>query len=108
MGMGLGTAICRLVPMDIEVGDHAARHKLAGDKIARQRDAVSLVHLPWNRKLDIAGKLRVLANLACLNGIPQGLTVSETFGRTLGQHDLGMNDTGLVGEVMVAAKAVIG
>ena len=83
MGMGLGTAIGGLVPMDIEVGNHAARHKLAGDKIARQRDAVSLVHLPWNRKLDIARKLRVLANLARLDGIPQGFAVSQTFRRTL-------------------------
>ena len=94
--------------MNIEVGDHAARYKLASNKIARQRDAICLVHLPWNRELNIAGKLRVLANLACLDSIPKCLTVCEPFRRTLGQHDLGMNDTGLVGEVMVAAKAFVG
>jgi hypothetical protein len=108
MGMGLGTNIGGLVPMDIEVGDHAARDELPCNKIARQCDTVSLIHLARNRKLDIAGKLRVLANLARLDCIPKRLTVRQSFWRTFGQQDLRMNDTRLVGEVMVAAKPLVG
>ena len=106
--MGLGTAIGSLVPMNIKVGNHAARNELPCDKIARQRDAVRLVHLPWNRKLDITRKLRVLANLARLDGIPQGLAISQTLRRAFGQHDFGVNDTGFAREVMVTAKPLVG
>jgi hypothetical protein len=77
-------------------------------RATNSRATKSLAHLQWNRKLDIARKLRVLANLARLNGIPQGFAVGQPLRRTLWQHDLGVNDTGLVGEVMVAAKPFIG
>src|SRR5687767_9856492 len=100
MSVWFGTAICRLVPVDIEVSNHAACYKLAGHKITRKLDTIGLVHLARNRKFDIAGKLRVLANFARLDRIPQGFAVSEMIRRTLGQHNLGVNDTGLVGKIM--------
>src|SRR5690606_14248260 len=108
MGMRYGTAIFGLVPMDIEVGNHAARNKLAGDKISRQLNAVLAIHLAWNRKFDIAGKLRVFANLACFNRIPQRLAVTKSLRRAFWQQDFGMDYARLVGEVMVAPKPLIG
>ena len=75
MRVRLGRAVLRLVPMHVEVGDHAAIDKLLLHEIAGELDALLLVHLARNRELHLAGKLRVLALLACLHLVPQGCAV---------------------------------
>jgi len=59
----LGESIGADVPMDIEIGDHAAIDKLAFDELARQPDAFCLIELARDCKFDLARELRVLALL---------------------------------------------
>jgi hypothetical protein len=71
MRVRLGLAVGADIPMHIEIGDHPAIDELALDEVARQPDALGLVQLARNRKLDLARQLRVLAQLGCLDRIPQ-------------------------------------
>ena len=48
MGVWLGASVLGLVPVHIEIRDHATLHELLRDKIARQRDALLACHLTWN------------------------------------------------------------
>lgn len=107
MGMGFGLAVRADVPMDIQIRDHAARDKLLGDEIAGKVDTLRLVHLARNRKLNLAGKLRVLALLGGLDLVPEGFPIRQAFGRTLGQHDLAMLDARLGAKIMVAVEAFV-
>ena len=107
MRVRLGLAICTNVPMHIEIGDHAPIDKLGPNKISGKFDRLRLGHLPWQRKLDFACELAVLANLCRLNVIPEPLAIGPGRVCPFGQHHLAMDDTGLVGEVVRAPEPVI-
>lgn len=61
--------------MHVHVCDHAAFDELLFDKLAGERDTLRLVQLARNRKLDLAGKLGVLAFLSRLDLVPQGRAI---------------------------------
>ena len=107
MGMRLGETVRAHIPMDIEVGDHAAIHELGPHKVPGKLDTLLLVQFVRDRELDLARELRVLAQFGCLDLVPQGRAVAEPFGRTLGQHHFGMDDTRLVGEVVRTIQSII-
>ena len=71
MRVRLGTTVVRLVPMHVEVCDHAAIDKLLLHEITGEAHALLLIHLARDRELDFTGKLRVLALLACLHLVPE-------------------------------------
>ena len=77
------------------------------DEVAGQLDALALVHLARDCELDLARKLRILALLCRLDRVPELLAVGKLGRRAFGQHHFGMNDAGLVGEVMVAVEPLI-
>ena len=107
MRVRLGLPVLALVPMYVEVRDHAALDKLLFDKLAGERDALHLAHLARNREFHLPRQLRVLANLASLDLVPQGFAVAKALRRALRQHHFGMDDAGLVRKVMVAPKPLI-
>jgi hypothetical protein len=87
MRVRLGFAVRPNIPMDIEIGDHAAIDKLALDKVAGQLDAIRLDHLAGNGELDLTGQLCVLAQFRRLDIVPQLLAVFPLLGRAVRQHD---------------------
>ena len=107
MGVRLGQSVRPDVPVNVEVGDHAAIDHLALDKVAGQLDALRLVHLAGNGELDFAGELGVLTLLAGLDRVPKGGAVRQVLGRAIRQHHLGMDDAALVREVVVAIQPPI-
>jgi hypothetical protein len=94
--------------MHVEIGDHALFDELALHKIASEFDALRLAHLTRDGEFHLAGKLRVPADLAGFYGIPECGAVAELLGRTLRQHDLGMDHARLVGEVVMAPEPLVG
>ena len=107
MRMRLGLTVLADIPMDIEIGDHAARDEFLSHEVTGQCDALGLGHLARKGELDFARQLRVLALFECLDIVPQPLAVREMFGRAVGQHDLAVHDAGLVGEVMGAIEPLV-
>src|SRR3546814_5423073 len=97
----LGLTVSAYIPMHIEIGDHAALDKFAFDKLACQPNAFGLIQLARDGELNLAGKLRVLAHLGGFNIVPQPLAVTPFFGRAVRQHYLGMDDAGLVREIVM-------
>src|SRR3546814_355270 len=90
MGMGFRHAVRADIPMDIEIGDHAAIDKLGLDEVTGKLDALCLRYLARNGKLDLACKLRVLTHFDRLDRVPQSFAIREAFGRILRQHDFAM------------------
>jgi hypothetical protein len=92
--------------MHVEVRDHPAINKLLLHEIARERDALLLVHFARDRELHLAGKLRVLALLPAStsfhkvarsfkrSGAPSGNMISEWVAR-------------LVAEIVIAPKPLV-
>ena len=107
VGVRLGLAIRSDVPMHIQIGDHPPIDKLLLHEVPRQLDALRLAHLSWYRELDLAGELSVLADLAGLDLVPQHLAVLPAFGRAFRGHNLGVNDAGLVREIVRPAKPLV-
>ncbi len=107
MGVGLGLAVRADVPMHIEIGDHAAIDHLALDECAGELNGLGLIQLARKGELDLARQLGVLARLAGLDRVPQPFTVRPLLRRAVRQHHLGMDDAGLVGEVMVAIQPLV-
>ena len=107
MRVRLGIAVGADIPMHVDVGDHAARDKLLGHEVPGERDALLPGHLARNRELDLAGELRVLALFGRLNLVPQRRPVMQTLGRARRQHDLGMDDAGLVRKVVMAVEPLV-
>ena len=107
MGMGFGHAVLGHVPMHIEIGDHAPIHELRLHEVAGQFDALSLGHLARKGEFDLAGKLRVLADLERLDIVPKPFAVAPRLRRVLRQHHLGMDDAALGGKVMAAIKPLV-
>ena len=95
VGMGFGHAVLAHIPMHIEIGDHAPIHELGLHEVAGQFDALSLRHLARDGELDLAGKLRVLADLERLDLVPEPFAVAPCLRRVLRQHHLGMDDAAL-------------
>ncbi len=107
MRMGLRLTIYSDVPMHIEIGDHAPIDELGFDKVPGKFDRLLLCHLPWQRKLDLAYELSILAYLGCLNVVPELFPVGPCLIGPFGQHHLAVDHTRLVGEVMRAPEPVI-
>jgi hypothetical protein len=107
MGMGLGHPVRADVPMHIEVGDHALIDKLPCHEIASQFDALALCHLARNGELHLAAKLGVLPFLERFDIVPELFAVGPFLRRLLRQHDLGMDDAGLGGKVLIVAQPVV-
>ena len=107
MGVRFGEPIGSHIPVHIEIGDHAAIDELALHEVARQFDAVGLVHLARDGELDLARELRVLSLLGGLDVIPQPFAVMPFVGCMLGEQDFGMDDAGLVGEVVATFQPLV-
>jgi hypothetical protein len=93
--------------MDVEVGDHAPSDKLSLDEVARQFDALALVELAGEGELDLAGQLGILPLLGRLDRIPQTFPLPKFLGSAGGRHHLGINDTALVGKIVMAIETLI-
>jgi hypothetical protein len=74
------------------------------DEVARQPDALDLIQLARDRSLDLARQLGILAQLGCLDRIPQLLPIVPRLRRTVGQHHLGVDDAGLAREVVITIE----
>jgi len=107
MGVGFGLAVGADIPMDVEIGDHAAIDELGSHEFPGERDALLLRHLAGNGELDLAGELRIPAFLGRLNLVPQHFAIAQPLRRALRQHDLGVDDAGLVGEVVVPPEPLV-
>ena len=107
MRVGFGRPVLGHVPMQIEIGDHAGRDKLRLHEVAGEVDALGLRHLARKGELDLAGKLRVLAQLGRLDIVPQPFAVVPLLRRILRQHDLGMDDAALGGKIVTALKPLV-
>jgi len=107
MRMRLGLAVGANIPMHIEIRDHAARDELTGHKVAGEADAFDLVQLARDGELDLAGELRVLAHFGGFDRVPQRFAIGKMLGRAVGQQDFGMNDAGLVGEVVMPVEPLV-
>ena len=95
------------IPMHVEVGDHTARDELFCDELAGERDAVRLRQLARDRELDLARELRVAPYLAGLDLVPQRRALAEPFRGAVRQHHFGMDDAGLVGEVVRSVEPLV-
>jgi hypothetical protein len=107
MGMGLGHPICTVVPMDIEVGDHAQTYELGLHEVAGKLDPLSTCHLAWNGELHLAGKLGVLADFERFDVVPEPFAVAPCLRRIFGQHHLGMDDAALGSKILVTAEPLV-
>ncbi len=107
MGVGLGRPVLGHFPMHIEVGDHAPIDELGLDEVAGEFDALRLRHFARQGELHLAGKLGVLPDLERLDIVPEPFAVAPSFGRILRQHDLGMDDAALGGEIVAAFKPFV-
>jgi hypothetical protein len=107
MGMGFGHAVFGHVPMHVEIGDHAPIDELAPNEVAGELDPLGLGHLARKGEFDLAGQLRVLADLERLDIVPQPLAVAPLLRRTVRQHYLGMDHAALSGKVMAAIKPFV-
>ena len=93
--------------MHIKIGDHALGHEFGLNEVAGKFDGLSLCHLTGKGEFDLAGKLGVLADFGRLNIVPQPFAVAPRFRRILRQHQLGMDDAALGGEIMTAIKPLV-
>ena len=66
-----------------------------------------LRHLARQGELDLAGELRVAPHLERLDIVPQPLAVAPRLRCIVRQHDLGMDDAALGGEIVAALKPVV-
>ena len=107
MGMGFRHPALTDVPMHIQIGDHALVDKLISREVAGEFDALCLRHLAGNGELHLAGKLGILANLERLDIVPEPFTVAKMLRCSFRQHDLGMDDTAFIGEILHAADALV-
>ena len=83
----------------------------ATNSFATKSRASAITLLTWSarvewRVLDFARQLRVLALLGRFNLVPKRRPVSQMLGRAVRQHHLGLDDAGLVGEVVMPVEAV--
>ena len=93
--------------MHIEVGDHALIDEFGLHEVAGEFDALRLRHLARKGEFHLAGELCVLPDLERLDIVPKPFAVAPRLRRSLRQHDLGMDDAALVGEVVAALKPVV-
>ena len=93
--------------MHIEVRDHALIDKFCLHEVAGKLDALRPCHLAGDGKFHLTSKLGVLADLERLDIVPEPFAVAKMLGRTLWQHDLGMDDTALGGKVLHTVDALI-
>jgi hypothetical protein len=107
MGMGFGQAVVGPVPMHVEIGDHAPVDELSSHEVAGQLDRLRLRHLARQGELQLARELRVAAEFAGLDRVPEPFPVGQDIRRTLGQQHLGMHDAALGGEVVTALDPVV-
>ena len=107
MRVRLGLSVAANIPVHVEVGNHAARHELFCHELTGERDALLPGQLARDGKLDLAGELGVTALFSRLDLVPQGRAVAQMLGCTGGQHHLGMDDAGLVREVVMAVEALV-
>ncbi|MCY1170356.1 hypothetical protein D9M73_104240 [compost metagenome] len=107
MRVRLRHAVGTDIPMHVQIGDHAAVDKLVAHEVAGERDALFLGHFSGNRELDLAGELRVDPLLGRFDLVPQLFAVGQMLRRALGQQHFGVNDAGLVREVVMAVEPLV-
>jgi hypothetical protein len=107
MGMRLGLAVATDIPVHVEIGDHTAVDKLGFHKLAREPDALDLVQLMRDRELDLARELRILAYLGGLDRVPEFIAILQLLWRPIRQHHLGVDDAGLVAEVVAPVEPLV-
>ena len=107
VGMWFGHAVLGHVPMHIEIGNHAPIDEFVTNEVAGQFDALGFIHLARDGEFDLTGKLSILADLECLDIVPEPLAVAPRLGRMLRQHHLGMDDAALSGKILATLKALV-
>ena len=93
------------LPVDVEIGDHAARDEFASDEVARQCDGLFAAKLLRQGELDVARELSVFALLAGLDRVPKRLAVGHPGRRAFGQENLREHNLRLLGVVKVQVLA---
>ena len=93
--------------MHVQIGDHAAIDEFVAHEVARQLDALLLGHLARDCEFDLARQLRIDPLLGRLDLVPELFAVGEVFRRAVGQQHFGVNDAGLVREVVGAVEPLI-
>ena len=83
MGVRLGHPVLTLVPMYVEVGDHAETHELTPNKIPSQLDALRLSQFSRKGEFDLPGQLRILTDFERLDIVPEPLAVAPCLQRSL-------------------------
>jgi len=78
VGVGFGHAVVGPVPVDVEIGDHAAIDELGLDEVARQVDRLRLGHLARQGEFQLARELCVAAELEGFDLIPEAFPVGIT------------------------------
>ena len=94
---GMQSHICNHAPID-KSGLHKGPH---------QRGPLCIRQLVGQGDRHLAGKLGVLAPLHGLDGVPQRGPVFQGFGCSVRGEDLGMQDAGAVGVIMLQPLAVV-
>ena len=107
MGMGFWHSVLACIPMHVHIGNHALIDKFGLHEVAGQFDALCAGHLAGNGELHLVGKLGVLADLDGFDLVPKSFAVAKMLGRSLRQHDFGMDNAALAGKVVAAVDALI-
>jgi hypothetical protein len=93
--------------MHIEIGDHAPINKLAPNEVAGEFDGLCRCHLARKGEFDLTSKLSILADLECLNIVPEPFAVAPHLRRILRQHDLGMHHAALGRKVVAPVQPLV-
>src|SRR6516225_5169664 len=82
-------------------------HEFGLHEVAGEFDALCLTHLARDGEFDLAGKLRILADLLRLDIVPKPLAVAPSLRRMFRQQHLGVDDAALGGKVVAAVKTLV-
>lgn len=107
--MGVVVALVPLPSGGVQshIGNHAPIDKSGLHEGPYQRGPLCVRQLVGQGDRHLAGKLGVLAPLHLLDGVPQGGPISQGFGCAVRGKDLGVQDAGAVGIIMLQTLAVV-
>ena len=107
--MGVVVALISLPSggMQSHIRNHAPIDKGGLHEGTHQRGPLCVRQLVGQGDRHLAGELGVLASLHLLDGVPQRGSIPQGFGCAVRGEDLGVQDAGAVGVIMLQALAVV-
>lgn len=107
--MGMVVALVPLPSGGVQshIGNHAPIDKGGLHEGPHQRGPLCVRQLVGQGDRHLAGELGVLAPLHLLDSVPQGGPVPQGFGCAVRSEDLGVQDAGSVGVIMLQPLAVV-